>query len=232
MTLKGNEMKAMTTQIHQNQPIARAGKSLSEASKVLLLLHGRGATAQSILPLAGELEASDFAVLAPQASGNAWYPKRFIAPKEQNEPYLSSALAMISSVVQKLKDGGIGTEGLVIGGFSQGACLAAEYVAQNPQRYGGLLVFSGGLIGMGPTVFGSLYKGSLAGTPVFMGCSDVDFHIPVDRFEKSGQILSDLGADVNLKVYPNMEHTIIFDEIEQAKQMLKSDASEFTLFSE
>ncbi len=211
----------MTLEHHQNQPIARAGKSLSEAQKVLILLHGRDESAQSVFPLVGELGVGDYAVLAPQAKSNVWFPKRFLAPKEQNEPYLSSALTMLSELIQKLNTGGVLSEHIVVGGFSQGACLAAEYVALNPQRYGGVLLFSGALIGMGPTVFSSLYKASLARTPIFMGCSDVDEHIPVDRFIKSGQILSELGANVNLKVYPNMDHTIIFDELEQARQLLE-----------
>lgn len=216
----------MSTEIHQNQPIARAGKTLLEASKALILLHGRGATAQSILPLAGELGATDYAVLAPQASNNTWYPNRFIAPKKHNEPYLGSALRVLEDLIGTLNAKDIATKNIVIAGFSQGACLAAEFVAQNPRRYGGLIVFSGGLIGLGPTVNLAMYQGerytnSLNETPVFMGCSDVDAHIPIDRFQKSGQILNELGADVNLKTYLNMEHTIIFDEVQQAKKILQ-----------
>lgn len=206
--------------MHETELVKTAGLAIDEASKALILLHGRGATATSILPLADALGVTDYAILAPQAAMNQWYPNRFIASKEQNEPYLSSALSMLKTLIQKLNDAAIATEHIVLAGFSQGACLAAEFVALNPQKYGGLLVFSGGLIGMGPTVHKALYKGSLKQTPVFMGCSDVDFHIPLDRFEKSGQILSELGAKVNLKVYKAMDHTIIQDEIEQAKAIL------------
>lgn len=206
--------------IHQNQPLTRAGVNLKSADKALILLHGRGASPNDVLPLAGELGASDYAVLAPQAKGNQWYPNRFIAPKAHNEPDLSSALEMLSSLVKNVNDNGIPNESIVFAGFSQGACLASEFVAQNPSKYGGLGVFSGGLIGLGPTVNASLYNGNLEETPVFMGCSDIDAHIPLERFEKSGQILSALGADVTLKVYAGMGHTIIYDEIEEAKKVL------------
>jgi predicted esterase len=206
--------------MHENQPVSLSGKPLGEAKKALILLHGRGATAQSILSLAEALGATEFAVLAPQAHMNQWYPKRFVAPVEQNEPYLSSALTMLSNLITKVNEAGISTENIVIAGFSQGACLAAEYVARNPQRYGGVLIFSGGLIGMGPTVFSTLYKSQLEGTPIFMGCSDVDAHIPLQRFEKSGMILHELGASVTLKVYRGMDHTIIQEEIEEAKKVL------------
>ena len=205
---------------HSLDHLVQTGLSLADTDKALILLHGRGATAESILTLADDLEAFGYAILAPQATGNQWYPNRFIAPKEQNEPHLSSALELLEEVVGKLNNGGIATDKIVIAGFSQGACLASEFVAQHPARYGGLLVFSGGLIGLGPTVHRGLYNGSLDNTPVFMGCSDVDFHIPIERFERSGQILSDLGAEVNLKVYPGMDHTIIQDEIDEAKKLL------------
>ena len=209
--------------IHNIQETVYVAKALDQASKALILLHGRGASPQSILPLADALGTSDFAVVAPKASQNRWYPEAFIRPKAQNEPDLSSALELISELIQKLNQEGIATDKIIIAGFSQGACLAGEFVARNPMRYGGLLMFSGGLIGLGPTISRSLYPGaSLAQMPVFMGCSDRDFHIALDRFEKSGQILSELGAEVNLKVYPGMGHTIIPEEIEEAKKLLLS----------
>lgn len=210
------------SKIHETQPVSTAGKSLLGADTALILVHGRGATAESILPLGDALGAREFAVLAPQASGNQWYPNRFIAPKEQNEPYLSSALAMLKDLVEKVKGAGIPTERIVIGGFSQGACLASEFVAQNPAKYGGLLVFSGGLIGEGPSVSAELYSGSLGGTPVFIGCSDVDFHIPVERVHATADILMSLGAELNEKIYPGMEHTIIQNEIDEAKEVLEN----------
>ncbi len=209
--------------VHKLEETLYSGKSVAEASKALILLHGRGASPQSILPLADALGASEFAIAVPKASQNRWYPEAFIRPKAQNEPDLSSALALIKDLIAQLNTATIPTEKIIIAGFSQGACLAGEFVAQNPERYGGLMMFSGGLIGLGPTISSSLYKGgSLAQTPVFMGCSDQDFHIALDRFEKSGQILSELGAEVNLKVYPGMDHTIIPEEINEAKKIIES----------
>lgn len=206
--------------IHRLEETVYAGQAISKAAKALILVHGRGATPQSILPLADALAANDFALVAPKASQNRWYPEAFIRPKAQNEPDLSSALGLLKALIAQLNETGIATEKIILAGFSQGACLAGEFMAQNPGRYGGLMMFSGGLIGLGPTVSSSLYSGSLAGTPVFMGCSDRDFHIALDRFEKSGQILSELGADVNLKVYPGMDHTIIPEEISEAKKII------------
>ena len=209
------------SELHESQPLRSAGKPLTDADAALILIHGRGATAESILPLSDALGASEFAVLAPQAMNSAWYPNRFIAPKAQNEPYLSSALRMLANLVAKVNEPGIPIERLVIGGFSQGACLASEFVAQNPARYGGLLVFSGGLIGEGPSVSAEMYSGVLKGTPVFIGCSDVDFHIPVERVHETASILSSLGAEVNEKIYPGMGHTIIQNEIDEAKGILE-----------
>ena len=206
--------------IHETMPLLHAGLGLNEANKALVLLHGRGATAESILPLASELGADDFAVLAPQAADHVWYPQRFIAPREQNEPYLSSALVMLNGLFKQLDAAGIPAARVVLAGFSQGACLASEFVAQNPTRYGGLLVFSGGLIGTGPTVLAELYQGSLEQTPVFMGCSDVDAHIPLVRVKESSEILRLLGAEVDERIYPGMGHTINQDELEVAKMLL------------
>ena len=138
--------------IHETQKLYTTGKPLAEAAHALILLHGRGATAESILPLGDALGLSDFAVLAPQAKNLEWYPQRFTAPKEQNEPFLRSALNTVTALVQRIGEAGIPKERVVLGGFSQGACLASEFAARNPTRYGGLLVFSGGLIGAGPTV--------------------------------------------------------------------------------
>ena len=208
--------------LHETQPLRTAGKALAEADAALILIHGRGATAESMFPLGDALGAHEFATLAPQALGSQWYPNRFIAPKAQNEPYLSSALMMLKSLVEKVNEAGVPTERLVIGGFSQGACLASEFVAQNPAKYGGLFVFSGGLIGEGPSVSLKNYSGSLNETPVFIGCSDVDFHIPVERVHETASILSSLGAEVNEKIYPGMAHTIIQNEINEAKGILKA----------
>jgi len=184
----------------------------------MILLHGRGATGQSILSLAAELHHPDLAYLAPQAEGNTWYPYSFLMPLEQNEPYLDSALQRIAEVLAQVEAAGIPVERVIIGGFSQGACLAAEFVARNARRYGGLLVFSGGLIGPSGTLRN--YTGTLADTPVFLGCSDVDFHIPKERVMESAEVLRKMGAQVIAKLYPGMEHTISEDELQQARQIV------------
>jgi predicted esterase len=209
----------MTTQgVHQGQPVYTAGKALTEAKGALILVHGRGATAQSILALGNELAHPDLAYLAPQAAGNTWYPHSFLMPLAQNEPYLSSALQRIGEVVAQIEAAGIQTERIILGGFSQGACLASEFVARNARRYGGLLVFSGGLIG--PPGTPRDYAGSLADTPIFLGCSDVDFHIPKERVMESAEVFRRLGAQVTAKLYPNLGHTIIEDELTYARQMV------------
>lgn len=209
----------MATQgVHQGQPVYTAGKALTEAKGALILVHGRGATAQSILALGNELAHPDLAYLAPQAAGNTWYPHSFLMPLAQNEPYLSSALQRIGEVVAQIKAAGIRTERIILGGFSQGACLASEFVARNARRYGGLLVFSGGLIG--PPGARREYSGSLADTPIFLGCSDVDFHIPKERVMESAEVFRRLGAQVTAKLYPNLGHTIIEDELLYARQIV------------
>ncbi|MCB9008882.1 MAG: dienelactone hydrolase family protein [Ardenticatenaceae bacterium] len=205
---------------HQEQPLLQQGKPLHEAQAAMILVHGRGATAQSILELAAVLPHPEMAYLAPQAAGNTWYPYSFLAPMPQNQPGLDSGLQAVAEAVAKVEAAGIPAEKIIIGGFSQGACLASEFVARNARRYGGLLVFSGGLIG--PPGTPRNYDGSLAGTPVFIGCSDVDFHIPVERVEETAVTLTHLGAVVNKKIYPNMGHTIIQDEIDQALKIVNS----------
>lgn len=184
----------------------------------MILLHGRGDSAQGILDLARVLPKENMAYLAPQAAGHSWYPYGFMADIEQNEPYLSSALALIETTVQSVVDAGIPTEKLIIGGFSQGACLSSEFIARHPAKYGGLLAFSGGLIGPA----GQLpdYAGNLQETPVFMGCSDVDAHIPLARVEETAEILTNLGANVTKWIFPGMGHTINSDEIKEAQGIL------------
>lgn len=204
---------------HQGQRLLAAGLPLSEAKAALILVHGRGATAPSILELGRELYHPDYAYLAPQARGNTWYPHSFLAPIQNNEPELSSALAVLGQLMEDLEGRGIPAERVVIGGFSQGACLASEFVARNPRRYGGLLVFSGGLIG--PPGTPRDYRGSLEGMPAFIGCSDVDFHIPKERVEETAGILEGLGATVTMRVYPNMGHTINQDEIAHGRRLLE-----------
>jgi phospholipase/carboxylesterase len=198
--------------------VLAAGAPLATAKGALILIHGRGASAQSILPLAGELGAQDFAALAPQAAGGTWYPQRFIVPIALNEPYLSSALRVVGEVVAHIEAAGIPAERIVLGGFSQGACLAAEYAARHARRYGGLLVFSGGLIGEVLDAGG--YTGSLDGTPVFLGCDDADFHIPKARVLESAEVLRGLGGVVTAKLYSGVGHTIIEDELNEARKIV------------
>lgn len=209
-----------TQEIHQGQPIYTVGKPLVEAQGAMILVHGRGATAQSILALGNELAHPDLAYLAPQAAGNTWYPHSFLTPLAQNEPYLSSALQRIGEVVAQVEAAGISAEQIILGGFSQGACLASEFVARNARRYGGLLVFSGGLIG--PPGTPRTYAGSLADTPIFLGCSDVDFHIPKERVMESAEVFRRMGAQVTARLYPNLGHTIIADELLYARQMVNT----------
>jgi phospholipase/carboxylesterase len=206
--------------LHQGNPILRTGKPLGQAEAAVIMLHGRGASARDILMLVQELEHPDFAYLAPQASNHTWYPYSFLSPIEKNEPWLSSALELVGEVVRTASDAGIPAERTVLLGFSQGACLAAEFEARNPQRYGGLVSFSGGLIGPPGIEWG--YEGSLEGTPVFLGCSDVDPHIPEERVRETEDVLANLGAEVTVKLYPGMGHTINRDELERALKIMNN----------
>jgi predicted esterase len=186
----------------------------------MIMVHGRGASAEDILGLAPELQAPSMAYLAPQAAGHTWYPNRFLAPIESNEPWLSSALAVLSGIEAGIVAAGIPRESLFLLGFSQGACLALEYAARNAGRYGGIIGLSGGIIG--PDGTPRDYAGSLQGTPVFMGCSDVDQHIPRARVLLSEEVLTRLGATVTARIYPNMGHTINEDEIEAVRAMVRT----------
>jgi len=189
----------------------------------MICVHGRGASAQDILGLAAALKAPDFAFLAPQAAGNTWYPNRFVAPLESNEPWLSSALGALGEILDHVAAEGIPAERTVLLGFSQGACLALEFGARNARRYGGLVGLSGGLIG--PEGTPRDYAGSLAGTPVFLGCSDVDFHVPKERVEETAQVLGALGGEVDMRLYPGMGHEVNMDEIGRVRQMLAALAA-------
>lgn len=205
-------------EIHEGQPVRTAGAALNNARAAMILVHGRGATADSILTLTQELDRPHFAYLAPQAAYNTWYPQSFLAPLEQNEPHLSSALATLDNLVQRVVDGGIPRRRLILLGFSQGACLASEYLARNADRYGGLAALSGGLIGAPGTPRD--YDGSLQGTPVFLGCSDVDPHIPKKRVDETEQVLSRLQGKVTKRIYRGMGHTVNHDEIEFVQAMM------------
>jgi predicted esterase len=184
----------------------------------MIAVHGRGASAESILALAGAFNQPDWAYLAPQANGATWYPYSFLAPLEDNEPGLSSALGVLDDIVTHINEQGIPTERIMLMGFSQGACLAAEYAARHAQRFGGLAVFSGGLIG--PDGTPRDYDGSLDGTPVFIGCSDVDAHIPLARVKETSAVLARMGAQVDERIYPGMGHTVTDEEIAAVREMM------------
>jgi predicted esterase len=198
--------------------VLSAGESLDRARAALVLVHGRGGTAEGILSLADELAHPGFAFLAPQAAGNTWYPLSFLAPIERNEPYLSSALDALAALLERLAEDGIPAERTMLLGFSQGACLALEFAARHAQRYGGLAGLSGGLVG--PEGSPRDYPGSLEGTPVFLGCSDVDPHIPQERVLESGEVLERLGGKVVLRLYPGMSHTVNQDELDHVRSMM------------
>jgi predicted esterase len=183
------------------------------------MIHGRGATAADILSLADEFDAPDLAYLAPQAAGGQWYPNRFIAPVASNEPWLSSALAVVGEVLAHVAGAGIPAERTLLLGFSQGACLTLEYAARNPRRYGGLIGLSGALIENGDQPRD--YSGSLDGTPVFLGCGEPDPHIPAGRLQRTADLLRGPGGDVTLRVYPGMGHMVSGDEIEFVKGMIQ-----------
>jgi predicted esterase len=184
----------------------------------MILIHGRGATAESILDLAAAVNRTGFAYLAPQAAGNTWYPNSFLAPIAGNEPGLSSGLAVIDDLLAHVAEAGLPPERTILLGFSQGACLTLEYVARHVRRYGGVAGLSGGLIG--PDGTPRDYAGSLAGTPIFLGCSDVDFHIPKERVEESAAVQRRLGADVTMRLYPNIGHTINADELAAVRALM------------
>lgn len=191
---------------------------MADARKAVIAIHGRGAGAADIVSLARAIDLPDVAWLAPEASSHTWYPYSFLTPVEQNQPFLDSAISVVGGLLQHLEDSGIPATQVVLLGFSQGACLASEFVARHPRRYGGLVVFSGGLIGAEIDPTG--YSGALEGTPVFGGCSDIDPHIPLERFEITGQILAGMGAAVDFRVYPGMGHTINIDELTAAKALI------------
>jgi phospholipase/carboxylesterase len=199
---------------HAHAQILNRGAPADRAKATVVALHGRGSTAASIVTLADHVRLPDIAWLAPQAANNAWYPRRFMEPVESNEPWLSSALALVGRIVD-----GLTTERVVLLGFSQGACLATEFGARNARRYGGVVGLSGGLIGPDGTQWP--YPAKLAGTPVFLGCSDVDNHIPRRRVEETARALESLGGAVTARIYPGMGHEINADELAWIRELLE-----------
>jgi phospholipase/carboxylesterase len=198
--------------------LVTAGKPLDEAKKVLIMLHGRGATADDILGLTPHLLLDDFCILAPQATNYSWYPYSFLMPVKQNEPWLSSALALLSEVVSDVNRAGIDSRKIFFLGFSQGACLTLEFIARNATKWGGAVAFTGGLIG--DQVLEEHYHGDLKNTPMFIGTSDPDLHVPVERVNASVEILKKMNASVTRKIYPGMGHTVIKDEIDLANKFV------------
>ena len=205
---------------HQGQPIRAAGESLNRAQAALLMVHGRGASAEDILTLVDHFHQPGIAYLAPQAANNTWYPNRFLVPLAENEPWLSSALAFVGDVLSQIVEAGIPPERVILFGFSQGACLALEFAARNARRYGGLVGLSGALIG--PEDVPRNHGGSLNGTPVFLGCSDVDFHVQKERVDQTAEVIKNLGGTVTERLYPNMDHSVNQDEIEFVRSMVQS----------
>jgi predicted esterase len=199
--------------IHEGQPVARRGPAPEAARAVVVLLHGRGRDPEDVLSLADRIGDPDVAFLAPAARGDTWYPQSFLAPLPDNEPYLSSALGAVDALVH-----GVDAERLVLGGFSQGACLAAEYALRHPRRYGGLLLYTGGAIGPPGTRWPD--RGSFAGTPAYLGTSDPDAWVPVERVRETAAQLRAQGAEVTLEVFPGMDHLVNDREIAAGRALL------------
>ena len=205
--------------IHDPTNFLTAGVPLADATRVMVLVHGRGSSARDILTLATHLNAPDMAFVAPQATGGTWYPYSFLQPMERNEPGLSSALTVLAMLRARLQaDYNLKTPQLYWLGFSQGACLTLEFAARNPAVYGGIFGLSGGLIG--PDGTPRTYEGTLTGTPVVLGCSDVDSHIPKKRVLETGAVYERMGAVVQTKLYPNGGHTINEDELSLVNTVL------------
>lgn len=198
--------------------IFSAGKNIRDAGNVLIMLHGRGGSAEDILSLAQYFSLEDYALLAPQATNNTWYPYSFLSPPLQNEPWLSSALSLLKEIVNDIKLQKISEENTYFLGFSQGACLMLEFVTRNAAKFGGVAAFTGGLIG--DKIYRENYKGNFNHTPIFIGSSNPDMHVPVERVYATTNVLRELGADVTEKLYDNMGHTINEDEIEMVKRII------------
>ncbi|MEB0260124.1 MULTISPECIES: dienelactone hydrolase family protein [unclassified Mucilaginibacter] len=202
---------------HSKQ-ISIGGAPAANAKAALIMLHGRGASALDIMRLAGEFNAKDIAIYAPQATNNSWYPYSFLAPVEENEPALSSALSIIDEVVEQALADGFTADEIYFAGFSQGACLTLEYITRNAKQYGGAVAFTGGLIGEELNI--ANYKGDFACTPVLITTGDPDPHVPVSRVQESVEVLKGMNANVTLKIYKGRQHTISFDEIALANQLV------------
>ncbi len=213
----------MNSDPHGTQPIVRAGRPLSSAAGAVILLHGRGGSAEDVLGLGAALAPASFALLAPRAAGSTWYPLSFLAPREQNEPFLSSALSRVAAALQLATEAGIAPPQIAVCGFSQGACLATEFVARHPQRYAALLAYTGGL--MGPLEEPLRLSGDLAGTPALLSSGDPDPHVPWVRVQQSADLLEGIGAAVTIRRYPGRPHTVSGEEVLEGKAILLAAAS-------
>lgn len=203
---------------HDGQPVVSGGVALGEGRGVVIMLHGRGASPQNILDLVAEIDRPDLTYLAPAAAGNTWYPNSFLADIAANEPFLSSALERVGALVGDVLVRGVPSRQIVLLGFSQGACLAGEYACRHSRRFGGVIMFSGGLIGPPGTEW--TCGGDFEGTPIFLGCSDRDAHIPRARVEESAAVFERMGAAVTARIYPGMGHLVNADEISVAQRIL------------
>ncbi len=199
-----------------------SGMPLGDSPAVMIMIHGREAAPANILDLAARLDQPAFTYVAPAAAGNTWYPHSFMADKQRNEPGLSSGLYVVSQLVSDLVERGLQKKNIILLGFSQGACLTAEFAVRNAARFGGVIVFSGGAIGPEGTTWE--YDGSFDGTPVFLGCSDVDAHVPKSRVDETEEVFSRMGANVTKRFYPDMGHLVNDDEIAFARQLMKEIA--------
>jgi len=205
---------------HARQPVVAAGAPIAGAKGVVIMVHGRGAGPENILDLVPVFDRPALAYLAPAAANSTWYPFSFMSETTKNEPFLSSALQRLADLVAEIESHGHPRERIVLLGFSQGACLASEFAVRHASRFGGVIAFSGGLIGPPGTTWER--GGSFAGTPVFLGCSDVDAHVPKTRVDESAAVFSRLHATVTERIYPGMGHTINDDEIAHAQKILDS----------
>jgi predicted esterase len=203
---------------HAGQPLLRQGLPLERARLAVIVVHGRGGSAEDMLGLAAELRTNDVSYLAPQAAGHTWYPYSFLAPLEQNQPGLDSALGVLASLLDTIAAAGVTTDRVALLGFSQGACLSLEFAARHARRYSAVIGLSGGVIG--PPGTPRTYTGSFAGTRVFLGCSDIDAHIPVERVHETADVYRQLGATVDERIYPGMGHTINRDELDAVRALL------------
>lgn len=208
---------------HFEAPVTSVGPSPSGARALVIAMHGRGDSAQGILGLSSVVMVADVTWWAPQAEAHSWYPRSFMVPIADNQPWMDSALNNLGSLVERAEEEGIGNHKIVLAGFSQGACLALEWAARNPGRVGAVVGMSGGLVGARGRTFD--YQGRFDGTPIFLGCSDVDEHIPLSRVEESARVFQEMGATVEKRIYPGMGHTVNQDELDWFTATLERMAS-------